>query len=183
MGDMEEVLKETGCDDAGEDDMLATDQDGYCNAVAKNAIASCMIVEDEDEREKCMEEAEQKVNEEDVGVTIDGCECYNFKKIHATILENVEQSCPSDRMPKNGEGWVPYSRIWYAYAMCYHRRRHQWCRWWSILSQRQRASVANGGRGQIPIFTTRPVRPGAQSMFGTINPSGANGFFCCQFNE
>ena len=36
--------------------MLATDQDGYCNAVAKNAIASCMIVEDEDERENCLEE-------------------------------------------------------------------------------------------------------------------------------
>ena len=37
-------------------DTQITDQDAYCNAVAKNAVASCMIVEDEDESEKCMEE-------------------------------------------------------------------------------------------------------------------------------
>ena len=40
--------------------MSASDQDEYCNAVAKNAIASCMIVEDEDERETCLEEVSIK---------------------------------------------------------------------------------------------------------------------------
>ena len=103
-------------------------------------------------------QADQEVNEENVGVSIDGCECYNFKKIHATIQDSVEQSCPSERLPKNGVGWLPYRRIYYAYAMCYYRRRQDWCRWWRILASQQAAIVNGGGIPQIP---TRPIRPGA----------------------
>jgi len=203
LTDMERVIKESGCDNDAEGDLPETDQDALCNAVAKNAIASCMMVEDEDERNQCMEQVEQEVNEEDVGVTIDGCECYNFKKIHATILKSVEQSCPEERMPKNGGEWVPYRRIYYAYAMCLYLRRPRWCMWWRRIAIQQaaiansggirqiplwrriaiqQAAIANsGGIRQIPIRTrpirTRPVRPGANCMFCTINLSGANGFF------
>merc|ERR1712025_990085 len=58
LSDMEKVLDESGCDMLDDEDGIAKvdDADKLCNAVARNAIASCMLVMDEEERDACMNE-------------------------------------------------------------------------------------------------------------------------------
>jgi len=185
LSDMEKVLDESGCDMLDDEDGIARldDVDKLCNAVARNAIASCMLVMDEEKRDECMNEVELDVQKENVGVTIDDCECYNFKKIYDSIVDSIEVNCPSERNPMNEDAdWVTFRQIWIAYSMCYYRNRPRWCQWWRRLAEQQAAIIASGGTGIIPVRRkTRPVRPGNNCVFCTMTIG--NGFSFGLFNR